>query len=153
MARAVDPEVRTVIARNLRRAVANQDKGVVSLASDLEMSQPQFSGYLRTHRGFSIETLLRLAVVLECSLDDLVANVNPQYTRGAAIRRRRDLEPEIAVAVDVLRALLPGELEAVIGMARAFASHEGPSRRIPERSAETIQEARTTDGRRQHRRK
>jgi predicted transcriptional regulator len=138
MAREADPKVRRIIARNLQRALRQQGKGVVTVATSLQMPQAQFSGYLRGHRGFSIETLLRLSVGLSCSLDDLVANVNEDYTAQTIAQRHRSLEPDIATAVEDLCLLAPAPRAAAIRIVREFTHLAEPVPEPTERAREEV---------------
>lgn len=93
MARTADPRVRKVIARNLKRLIGDQEVGVV--ASKLGMKQTQLSGYLGAHRGFAIETLIKMASKLQTTLDDLVFGVDAAYTRDIMRRRSDRIEQQL----------------------------------------------------------
>lgn len=92
MARQADPRVRARIAKNLRRLLGTMEIGVA--AKKMKMPQAQLSGYINGHRGFSIETLIRFAVNLNCSLDDVVNGVDVEYARSAAKRLHAELESD-----------------------------------------------------------
>lgn len=126
MARLVDPRVRRVIGANLKRQLRGKNTKVV--ADDVEMSVGQLYGYSNGLRGFSLETLLRFAVALNCSIDDLVAGVDAEYTRAVMKRRRSDLVAElerdeqlldVLAGFEVMRKTNPPEAETVATMFRA----------------------------------
>lgn len=143
MARVADPRVRRIIARNLRRVVANHGLGLGDVANDLKMPQAQLSGYMRNHRGFSIETLLRFAVGLGCSIDELLYDVNPEYNKLAFRNRLGVLDEDLATAVDVLRPLTRAQRQKAIDVVATFAAAVQPSQSLTAPIGETALAANT----------
>lgn len=122
MARLADPRVKAQIAKNLRRLIGDRDVGGV--AKTLKMPQAQLSGYINAHRGFSIETLLRFAVMLKCSLDDLVYGVDLEYTRAATMHQYPELETDtdlldVMTGFELIRREHPDEAVSLAAMFRA----------------------------------
>lgn len=109
---------------NLRRALRDRKLTVTAAAERLKMSQPQLSGYLGGHRGFSLQTLLRFGRRLDVSLDDLVRDVDAEYTRLAMVRRYPPLEADlelmdVVTGFETIRRDSPAEAQAVATMLRA----------------------------------
>lgn len=119
MARQANPRVRARIAKNLRRLLGTREIGVA--AKSIGMSQAQLSGYANGHRGFSVETLLRFAVNLNCSLDDLVTGVDVEYSRCAAKRLHAELEGDdelldVITGFELIRTDNMREAHSIAGM-------------------------------------
>lgn len=133
--RVADPRVRQVIAGNLRRLGgwdARDGASVNALAEQLGMDASQLSGYAGGHRGFSIETLLRMAVGLKCSLDDLVRGVDPEYSRAATSRRYPTVPDDLVFLVDHIEQMDDAErkmaLRALrVGFETSTSSPEAPA--------------------------
>lgn len=124
MARSADPAVKTQIAANLQRVVRTLRISVKEAAKRVSLPQSQFSGYLRGHRGFAIETLLRLAAGLDCSLDELVRGVDLNYSRQALRRHYPELEEDLELmdvisGFETVRLGNPNEAAGIAAMLKA----------------------------------
>ncbi len=130
--RAADPRVRETIGANLRRIALKKTGGVVGDAAKLvDMPQGQFSGYSRGLRGFAIETLIRLAAILECSLDDLVRGVDPVYTAAAFKRRYPSLPADLAPVVAELADMNVEDRAPMLGLIQQWLDPAGARRSGP----------------------
>lgn len=124
MARNANPAVRAQIAANLQRIVGALNISVTEAAARVGLSQSQFSGYLRGHRGFAIETLLRLAAGLNQPIDELVRGVDVNYGRVALKLRYPELEDDldlmdVLAGFEIIRQENPPEAAGIAAMFKA----------------------------------